>query len=177
MRRLILLRHAKAAREAGGGDRERPLVKRGREDAHRLGAWLLAQHYIPNLAVVSDARRTRETLENLTASMQRSFKTLIDPSLYLAEDVALIGEMHKTPDVVHTMLVVAHNPGIAEFSMRICGSGDLAARQRMDVKFPTCACAVVAFDDKPWSRISWGEGRLDHFVTPSTLHDGLDDAD
>ena len=177
MRRLILLRHAKAVREAGGGDRERPLTKRGREDAARVGHYLVEAHLSPNLAVVSDSRRTRETLDCAMTAAGRKFKILIDPELYLAEDFALLAELHKTPDLVHTMLVVGHNPGLADFAWRIAGSGERDARTRLQSKFPTSALAVIEFDDTPWSRIDWGGGRLERFVTPSMLVEGADDLD
>lgn len=176
MRRLVLLRHAKAAREAGGGDRERPLTKRGREDAARVGRYLVDERLLPNLAVVSDAKRTRETLECLMAETGRSFKTLIDPALYLADDFVLLGELNKTPDVVQTMLVVGHNPGIADFAWRICGSGEREALARMAVKYPTSGLCVIEFGEA-WSAIRWGAGRLDRFVTPSVLMEGAEDLD
>jgi len=177
MHRLVLLRHAKAAREAGGGDRERPLTRRGREDAARAGRYLVEEKLIPNLAVVSDAQRTRETLDCLMAETGRQLKTLIDPALYMAEDYVLLAELHKTPELVHTMLVVCHNPGLADFALRMCGSGDPKALTHMEMKYPTSGLAVIDFGDKPWASIRWGDGRLDRFVTPSTLVEGVDDLD
>lgn len=177
MRRLVLLRHAKAARQAGGGDRERPLTKRGREDAARVGRYLVEEKLLPDLAVVSDAKRTRETLECVTAETGRSFRMLIDPALYLAEDFILLSEMNKTPDRVETMLVIGHNPGIADFAWRICGDGDRDALARLEVKYPTSGLSVIEFGDASWSTIRWGGGRLERFVTPSMLVEGVDDLD
>ena len=178
MRRLVLLRHAKAAREAGGGDRERPLTRRGREDAARAGRYLVEENLLPNLAVVSDARRTRETLDCLMEASHRKFKVLIDPELYLAEDFVLLSELHKTPELVQTMLVICHNPGLADFAWRISGSGNPDARAVMATKYPTSGLSVIEFDeDKPWRQIKWGDGRLERFVTPSMLVEGVDDLD
>ncbi|MFV0281709.1 MAG: SixA phosphatase family protein [Rhodoblastus sp.] len=177
MRRLVLLRHAKAAREAGGGDRERPLTRRGREDAARVGRYLVEEKLIPNLAVVSNAIRARETLNCLMAETGRSLKTLVDPLLYMAEDYVLLAELHKTPDLAQTMLVVCHNPGLAEFALRMCGDGDPQALAHMEMKYPTSGLAVICFDKKPWSTIKWGDGRLNRFVTPSMLVEGVDDLD
>ncbi|MFO1135445.1 MAG: histidine phosphatase family protein [Rhodoblastus sp.] len=177
MHRLVLLRHAKAAREAGGGDRERPLTRRGREDAARVGRYLVEEKLVPNLAVVSDAHRTRETLDCLMAETGRRFKTLIDPALYMAEDFILMAELHKTPELVQTMLVVCHNPGLAEFALRICGSGDQQALAHMEMKYPTSGLAVIDLGDKPWANARWGDGRLERFITPSMLVEGVDDLD
>ena len=73
MHRLVLLRHAKAAREAGGGDRQRPLTRRGREDAARVGRYLVEEKLLTNLAVISDAQRTRETLDCVMGETGRNF--------------------------------------------------------------------------------------------------------
>jgi phosphohistidine phosphatase len=177
MLRLLLLRHCKAAREAGGGDKDRPLTKRGREDAARLGLYLRDQKLIPNLAVASDARRTRETLGCVAEAMKAHCKIIYDPDLYLAEDSTLKYEMHKAPDVVQTMLVVAHNPGVAEFALRMAGSGDQAARLRMEMKYPTGGLTVLDFATSAWSSIQWGDGTLDRFVTPSMLSQDAEDTD
>ncbi len=142
-----------------------------------MGRYLVEEKLLPNLAVVSDAHRTRETLDCLMAETGRSFKTLIDPALYLAEDFILLSELHKTPDLVHTMLVVCHNPGLADFAVRICGSGDPQARAHMDMKYPTSGMAVVEFGDISWSKIKWGDGKLERFITPSMLVEGVDDLD
>ena len=177
MRRLVLLRHAKAAREAGGGDRERPLTRRGREDAARAGRYLVEEKLLPNLAVVSDARRARETLDCAMQASGRSFKVLIDPEIYLAEDFVLLAELNKAPDLAQTLLVVGHNPGLADFAWRVSSSGDAEARKRLMMKYPTSGLSVIEFDAPTWSAVNWSSGRLERFVTPSMLVEGVDDLD
>ena len=62
MRRLMLLRHAKTERaEPGQRDRDRKLMKRGRADAPKLGAYMAHHDLIPDLALVSPAVRAEET--------------------------------------------------------------------------------------------------------------------
>ncbi len=62
MRRLLLMRHAKAERpEPGGNDFARILSPRGRADAKTLGAYMARHRSIPDRAVVSPAARTRRT--------------------------------------------------------------------------------------------------------------------
>ena len=177
MRRLVLLRHSKAAREAGGGDRERPLTRRGREDAARAGRYLVEEKLLPNLAVVSDARRARETLDCAMHAAGKSFKVLIDPEIYLAEDFVLLSELKKAPDLAQTMLVIGHNPGLADFAWRVTADGDAEARKRLMLKYPTSGMCVIEFDAPTWSAVKWGTGRLERFVTPSMLVEGVDDLD
>ena len=40
MRTLLVFRHAKAAREPGMSDHDRPLTDRGRRNARAMGEWL-----------------------------------------------------------------------------------------------------------------------------------------
>ena len=48
MRRLLLLRHAKAERSApGASDHERALIERGRKDAVKIGAYMAGHALIP----------------------------------------------------------------------------------------------------------------------------------
>ncbi len=65
MKTLHLLRHAKSAWDQPGlSDRERPLNKRGRRDAPRMGR-ALASRLQPMSIAVSPARRARLTLDGL----------------------------------------------------------------------------------------------------------------
>ena len=70
MRRLLLLRHAKTERAAPGErDRDRKLTTRGRSDAPIIGAYLVRHHFVPDLALVSPARRAAETWKLVAASL------------------------------------------------------------------------------------------------------------
>ena len=60
--RLMIFRHAKAEKGAPGTrDRDRPLAARGLKDAPRMGAYMAHHALVPRHALVSPARRTRET--------------------------------------------------------------------------------------------------------------------
>ena len=65
-KRLLLIRHAKA--KQGNRDIERPLARRGRDDARVIGEWL-DRHAVPDLAVISPAVRTRQTWECALAAL------------------------------------------------------------------------------------------------------------
>ena len=72
MRQLILMRHAQAVGAApAGGDRERALSAAGRAEAVRIGQALKARGVRPDLAMVSAARRTRETWTGVASSWSR----------------------------------------------------------------------------------------------------------
>ena len=62
MQRLILLRHGKAeSASSSGEDFERALTDRGRRDSALMGRVLSDRGLTPDLALVSTARRARET--------------------------------------------------------------------------------------------------------------------
>ena len=116
MRRLLLLRHGKAAQQSAGGDRERPLTRRGLADAHRVGEFLVAQGMTPELAVASNARRARQTLERVLEAFPVHVTHLIENSIYSASVDHLLDILRQSPEKVVTMLVVGHNPGFCELA-------------------------------------------------------------
>ena len=63
MRRLMLLRHAKAERSLPGEqDRERGLLERGRKEASLIGGYIVTHALAPDGVLVSPAIRTQQTL-------------------------------------------------------------------------------------------------------------------
>lgn len=169
MRRLMLLRHAKTERaEPGQRDRDRRLTKRGRADAPAIGAYMARHGLIPDLALVSPAKRTQETWALLAAAFAAPPRSVDEDRLYNAgtEDLLrLIAEARSA----HALLVVGHNPGLHDVAMQLIASGDVDARERVAEKLPTSGLVVLelAFDD--WSKLHRHCGRLVHFVTPKLL--------
>ena len=169
MLRLILLRHAKAAPHAGGGDSERPLTHRGRRDAARVGDYLAGHSLFPDLAVVSTAKRTRETLDLALETFGEPCPVYAEPRLYLAEAPTLLELMLATPPFVQLLLAVGHNPGFHDYALTMVGHGDPVTRARLEAGFPTAAFAVIDFEAQSWADVQPGAGILDRFVTPDDL--------
>ncbi len=169
MRRLLLLRHAKAAPLSNGDDFDRELTERGRGDARKIGAWIASSGPQPNYALYSGSARTRETFE-LVASELRDRPTAFEQNaLYDATRALILGLLRELPAKAETCLVVGHNPGMGDVANLLTGAGDEIARLQMASKYPTGALAVLAFDDLDWSGLTPRTGRLEHFVTPADL--------
>jgi phosphohistidine phosphatase len=65
-KRLIIMRHAKSSWTSGAStDHQRPLNKRGRHAAPRIGARLRDIGWIPDMVIASDSERTRETWQRM----------------------------------------------------------------------------------------------------------------
>jgi len=170
MRRLLLLRHAKAERsQPGGSDLERRLTDRGTTDARKLGAYFVRHRLMPGLAIVSTSVRTRETWRLLAGTFDRPPKARFDERLYDASPEAIVRIIQETAPGIETLLVIGHNPGLQEAAVRLVGAGDVDARQRLAEQFPTAALAVIEFAREEWSRVHVQGGRLEHFVKPRSL--------
>jgi phosphohistidine phosphatase len=177
MLRLLLLRHAKTARESGGGDHDRPLTTRGEADSKRIGRYLADERLLPDLAIASDSRRTRQTLDLALASGNLNPQTRLDRTLYLAELNVVLHLVRHAPGRVRTLLVVGHAPGMGDVAQRLTGSGDPTALERISTTNPTAAQAVLDFQAERWTEIAEHSGRLHRFVTPASLGEGGADED
>jgi phosphohistidine phosphatase len=174
MRKLLLMRHAKAAPQAGGGDRERPLTSRGQVDAERVGEYLKKEGLTPDAAVVSDARRTRETLDFVLRGLRRRLPFYVEPKLYNAPNSALLAALHTTRGEIGSLLVIGHNPGLATFALDLADEHNQVEETRLRERFPTAALAIFDFAIDNWQEVTSHGGRLERFVTPETLSDGKD---
>lgn len=157
------MRHMKSNWDGMTTDHARPLNPRGRASAPRVGAWLAQKGYIPNLAIVSDSQRTKETLEGLLAYLPENLPTTFTRALYLAEPAQILAVLSaQAPAASSTLLIISHNPGIAELA------ANLVIDEPQHPKFydyPTGATTVleVPRDITPHS------GKLLDFVVPREL--------
>jgi len=174
MRRLILLRHAKSNWPEGVADRERPLAIRGREAAPVMGRYLADELLLPDLVLVSPARRTQETWQLVAPMLPEKPPVQIEPRIYEAEMKRLLSVVQETEPQVQTLLMIGHNPGFEELAALLTDHGDRYAAARLSQKYPTCGLAVVDFTVEDWRDVAARGGRLDRFVTPASLGEGPD---
>jgi phosphohistidine phosphatase len=166
MRWLLLLRHAKAATATGRDDHERTLVERGRRDAAHVGAFVAAIDMVPDLLIDSGAARTRETAAIVAGAWPRPVETRAEPSLYEASWTTIQDLVRALPDKAPHVMLVAHNPGVADLASHLAGRGARREMQRMAAKFPTCGLAILEFDIDRWRDAEPGAALLARFVTP-----------
>ncbi|MGX0904826.1 phosphohistidine phosphatase [Roseovarius sp. MBR-79] len=161
MKRLILMRHAKSDWGTPGlPDHARPLNKRGRRSATALGDWLRAEGLVPGEILCSTAARTQETCARLGLPLA---PRLLD-SLYMAEAADMLAALRAVrADLV---LMIGHNPGIAEFAARLVAAPH--DHPRFD-DYPTGATLVAEFDIADWQDLQEGTGRAARFVIPREL--------
>jgi len=147
------MRHGKAEQHAAsGGDFERALASRGRNDSALMGQVLAKAGLSPDLALVSSARRTRETWEAAAAAFPRA-RVETRRDLYHAEAQDVLAAIRDDAPDSGTVMVVGHNPGLHELALRLALGGpvDPAKLAQLRGKFPTATVAVfsIAADGAP----------------------------
>src|SRR5436190_21424389 len=116
MKTLLLLRHAKSSwKNSDIDDPERPLNKRGKKDAPRIGRLLHDENLLPDLIVASSAKRCRKTAEHVIHTSGYRGETRICGELYEADAAKLREFLSKLGEQAARVLVIAHNPGLEEF--------------------------------------------------------------
>jgi phosphohistidine phosphatase len=168
VRRLWLLRHGKSSWDDPDlPDHERPLAERGRRAAGVMAAHLEETDVRPELVLCSSARRTRETLGIVLASLGPAFTGRIDPVLYTFEAARVRDQLTSIDDAVAAVFVVGHNPALQDLASELAGAGSRLPDLR--AKFPTCALARLDLDLAHWADIGPAIATLTAFVVPREL--------
>ncbi|MBW4095544.1 MAG: histidine phosphatase family protein [Acidobacteria bacterium] len=164
-KRLILMRHSKAAYPRGVADHDRPLAQRGHTEAPLVGAWLREHDVVPDYILCSSALRTRQTCTWVCQELGDKAPTpKLDERLYAATSTEILSVINHVPETVRTLMVISHLPGIGEVALRLA-SRDSAEQAYMDVAsgFPTSGCAVFTHD-LPWAELDGADAMLTDFV-------------
>jgi len=168
MSRIYLLRHAKAIGATPGmKDFDRPLTNGGAEAARKMGSAMTAAGLVPDLAICSTARRTRETIDNLRLTLTASFPVVDSGALYTANANGYLDAIHDAGDA-SSVLVVGHNPSMEELALALATNGHPVLIKRLSHGFPTAALAVIDFDG-PLTEAAAGAGTLRAFITPADI--------
>jgi phosphohistidine phosphatase len=166
MPRLFLLRHAKSSWDDPSiPDHDRPLNKRGRRAAERMGEHLRAEGPGPDLVLCSSSRRTRETLERLGLG---AVDVSIEDGLYGASKSQLLERIRTLDEGVGSALVIGHNPGLWDLATALTGADRGHDAARLREKFPTGAVSVFEVDGG-WDGLGQGTARLTAFTAPQDL--------
>jgi phosphohistidine phosphatase len=167
-RHLLILRHAKSAWNTDApSDFDRPLAKRGRKDAPRVGTWLHEQGIQPDLVLSSPAERAKQT----TLAVLRELgigknEAQWKREIYGATAPELLEVLGACPAKARTVLLVGHNPGLEDLLNYLRGD-DLLPPEEGKL-LPTGAVALVEMPED-WRDLPAGSARLISVTRPRDL--------
>ena len=142
MKTLLVLRHAKSSwNDPALADHERPLNKRGRRDAPRMGELVRECGLIPDVVISSDAVRARLTAEAVAEAARYAGEILLDPRLYMACPADILSLLPVMPQNAETVMIVGHNPGLEKLVEQLTG-------ERQDL--PTATLAQIRLPIDQW---------------------------
>lgn len=169
MLRLMLFRHAHADRPMDVVDHGRSLSQEGREQARRMGVYVNAQGLVPELAIVSSARRTQQTWQEAVAAGGIVARKVDEPRVYESSAGDLLEVLREQSSQVSSIMLVGHNPGMERLAGWLTGSGEAGALARLQREYVVGGLAAIDFEVSRWSELDVQSGHLERFETPDTV--------
>jgi len=169
-RELLILRHAKSAWDTDAvTDFERPLAKRGKKAAPRVGRFLFQQGLVPDFVVSSPAMRARQTVIAVCGQMDIGPNQIIwDDRIYGGWTASIVSVLTDCPNDARRVLIAGHNPGLETLLQFLC-------HHRVPIPpdgklLPTAAVAHLQIDSE-WSNLDSGVARLLSITRSRSLAD------
>ena len=146
-RRLTLIRHANAEQDSDVRDFERPLSRKGQNEALEMARRFQERGLVPDLILASAATRTRETAETFAKVLGVAARLLqADDALYLAEGDYILGAIKGVGPRVNHLMVIGHNPGISAAAISL-------APEAVSNDLPTCGTLTMNVACATWNLI------------------------
>ncbi|MFZ5429243.1 MAG: SixA phosphatase family protein [Bacteroidota bacterium] len=160
MKRIVIVRHAKAVPYGYDDDFNRDLTDRGVKDAGRISLQLVEQAIIPDMMISSPATRALHTAIIFAGSLgfaEESVQRVRE--LYMEYTTAEFLEfIQGLPEEASTVFIFGHNPGVSYYADR------LSRNFRGDM--PTCSTVVIDFDVQAWTDVESRLGRVAYHFYP-----------
>ena len=162
MKTLLILRHAKSSwKHPDLADHDRPLNKRGKRAAPRMGELLSEEDLLPDLILSSSAKRARTTGELFSETSGYEGEFRVNRDLYAHYAGAYLDMLSDLGEDYERVMVIGHNPGLEELVEELTGDW---------IRMPTAALAVVELPIQDWSDLSEEtQGELVNFWQPKEL--------
>lgn len=154
MKRLYLLRHAKASGSYDLNDIDRSLSERGTHDARKLADTMQQKSYFPDRVLCSAAQRTRQTAAPLIQKLDIK-DAAHEEALYNASAGTLFEHL-KAQSEHDSILVVAHNPGIHQLVLFLMNAAQKQADDfvMLQLDYKPGTLTVMDCDIENWDDLS-----------------------
>ncbi len=164
---LMLMRHAKSDWHSHTADVDRPLNDRGVQDADSMGIYLGKVDLVPDMMLVSAARRAQETAGQLLNHLPvAENNVIVDRALYLAERETLCEIVELYAHENQRLLLLAHNPGMDDLVSYLASTPP--SRSASGKLMTTCAVACFRIDSVEALKKS-GQGECLNLFRPKQI--------
>lgn len=143
MKKFAIMRHGLA--EHGGRDYERPLARRGREQAAVQAHSLKDNMGTIDVAIVSGATRTVQTLVALRSAGLQVKEVCEVPALYTGSWSDVVEEICEKAGSAQSVLVIGHEPTVSLIA-RLLAREDSPAYPQLGYGFSTAQYAWGTLD-------------------------------
>jgi len=146
MKNIFLVRHAKSYwGDQSLSDFDRPLNKRGKNDAPFIGKILKEKSVKPDFIISSPAKRARKTAIVIVDKIGYPEKKIIfDEGLYEASIKDILKILKQVDEVHQSVMLFGHNPGLTLLN-------NFISDNYID-NIPTCGVVALEFD-KNWKEL------------------------
>jgi len=146
-KRLTLIRHANAEQDSDLRDFERPLSRKGQNEALEMARRFQERGLVPDLILVSAAIRTLQTAETFAKVLGVAARLVqAEDALYLAEGDFVLGAIRAVGPRVGHLMVIGHNPGISAAAISL-------APEAITNDLPTCGTLSMQVSCPTWNLI------------------------
>lgn len=166
MKQILLLRHAKSDWDDESlKDFDRPLAKRGLDDAPRMGTFVRKLNNKPTIIISSPAARAKETTL-LFAKAAKCEEGIIEwkPELYYGTSADYLDAIKNVPNNCERVLLVGHNPLIENTAGTLVGESN-----SISIRMPTAALVMLTTYAPTWKHVNWGTCELNWMMIPKAL--------
>ena len=174
MKRIYFIRHANAEKgNARRPDHERGLDEIGVSEAKTIGTWLQKNNCTAGFIACSTANRTQQTSAIIKTHCQNLPNAEYIDSLYLASAGDMLSYINKSDDTHDTLMIIAHNPGIAELCRSFDMNGLPSVYTSPLIKFDTATICIVEADVNNWRELSPNNSLIKICVNPYTINNDI----
>ncbi len=160
MKNLLIMRHAKSGwSDLTTSDFDRPLNKRGINDAPMMGKKLLEMGKKIDLIISSSANRAASTAQLISQSINYENEIQFERSFYLSDTDDTIFTLQQISDKYNTVLLIGHNPTLESLVYSLISD-------KNSIIMPTASVASIIFQIDQWQYIESNSGQLEWFIKP-----------
>jgi len=164
MKQLLIMRHAKSDWSTDTKeDIDRPLNRRGKNDAPLMGEEILKRNVIPELILSSPANRARQTVDLFARSCGFSKEVQLIDEFYPGDMKSILKHIKNVPDQINRLMIIGHNPVFELLA------SNFISNKEADISMPTACIVAVSAEIDQWKDLELHNNKLNWIITPKQV--------